>query len=259
MGVAIIEVMLIHYLDWVGASKVVIYLSKPLTGLVFTEGFLLLSGLGLYYSFKKDNNIISFYKRRLYRLVLPFILISLPFYLYQWLAYNLSLSDMLIKISALWYWYRGNEGMWYVSVSVLLYFLFPFIYRFLFGNDKVLVIKVKCVILISLSYGIALLVHCFFPNYFLLINEGLTQMPMFVIGIMIGYLSYNSLHFKGEYLFVVILGLLAIGTNLVHGIIGGFGTGFLRLFCTLLLCLVLARLEMFTGIVKIYDWVKKVT
>lgn len=77
MGLGIIGVMLAHFLIWVEAKGVIVYALKPFIGLVFTEGFLLLSGLGLYYSFRKDSRLGLYYKKRIYRLLLPFLIISM--------------------------------------------------------------------------------------------------------------------------------------------------------------------------------------
>ena len=67
---------------------------------------------------------------------------------------------------------------------------------------------------------------------------------MFVIGVIFGHLAYNSLHIKGECIFIALLGVIAFITNQkTEGIVGILGTGFLRLFCTLVLCMVLSWLE----------------
>lgn len=63
MGVAILGVCIAHALVWSHldtsiASKIL----GPFTRIAFTEGFLFLSGLGLYYSFQKNDNIDLFYK-----------------------------------------------------------------------------------------------------------------------------------------------------------------------------------------------------
>ena len=47
MGIGILGVMLGHYLEWSQVIGYWSYLFKPFIGLVFTEGFLILSGFGL--------------------------------------------------------------------------------------------------------------------------------------------------------------------------------------------------------------------
>lgn len=241
MGIAIIGVMITHFFDWTATDKVIVYFFKPITGIVFTEGFLLLSGLGLFYSFKNNSNIYSFFKKRVFRLVIPFIIISAPFYLWQCISKELPWWIFVEKVTSLYYWFWGNDGMWYISVSILLYLLFPVLYKFLFQKNRLA--KFKGILLLGLFYGLGIFIFILLPDYWKLIKEGLSQMPMFAIGIILGYMSYNSLHFKREQFLFVTLGILAIISNLCGGIVGAFGDGFLRLFCTILLCILLLWLE----------------
>lgn len=133
MGIGILGVMLGHYLEWSQVIGYWTYLFKPLIGLVFTEVFLILSGFGLYYSFSNKSEIYSFFKKRFDRLVVPFWILSVLYMV--WLIYKrLSIGNILLHISSLDFWINGNTGMWYISVSILLYSLFPFIYFMLFRS-----------------------------------------------------------------------------------------------------------------------------
>ena len=158
MGVSILGIMLAHIYIWTG-------LQVPLLGqciglfsrLSHTEGFLFLSGLGLYYSmsnkitslqsgFKNKTFIYkSFYKRRFYRLLVPFIIITFPFYAYDDLISTFNLGKYLLEQSSLYFWFCGNNGMWYISVSILLYALFPLIFDFI-DNNLEAVLNINCYI-----------------------------------------------------------------------------------------------------------------
>ena len=163
MGVAIIGVMITHFFDWIHADKVIVYLFKPITGIVFTEGFLLLSGLGLFYSFKKNGDISGFYKKRVFRLVIPFIIISTPFYLWQCISSEKPWWIFVEKVTSLYYWFWGNDGMWYISVSVFLYLLFPILYVFLFQKNRF--VKLNGILLVGLFYVFAIIIYYCFPDY----------------------------------------------------------------------------------------------
>ena len=133
MGIGILGVMLAHYLLWAKIASIIpTAFFRPFTGLVFTEGFLLLSGLGLYYSWQKDSSTISFYKKRIHRLFIPYILISFAFIVYSTIISNSSLLESTLRLLTLKFWVFGNDSMWYISVSLALYLAFPFIYRILF-------------------------------------------------------------------------------------------------------------------------------
>lgn len=45
--------------------------------------FLLLSGMGLYYSFSKNSNILEFYKKRFVRVLVPYLMLALPYLIWK--------------------------------------------------------------------------------------------------------------------------------------------------------------------------------
>lgn len=77
---------------------------------------------------------------------------------------------------------------------------------------------------------------------------------MFGIGILIGYLSFNSLNLKYEYIYIALLGVLAVITNIMDGVIGEFGNGALRLFCIVLLCPLFSWMHKI--IPNVFSWIK---
>lgn len=211
MGLGITGVMVGHILKWNNTQGFLAYLFKPYVGLVFTEGFLLLSGFGLYYSFQKDSNIVSFYVKRIKRLLIPFILISLPFYLEKAISYGHTAGEFFLNITALHFWFYGNDGMWYISVSLLLYFLFPIMHAFVFKREKKVAIRSAC--LVSVFCVVCAVIYFLFPSYYKLTGIGLAQMFMFVVGIYMGFLSFNAKKYKNEFVSFLILGVLVMATT----------------------------------------------
>lgn len=254
MGLGILGVMLGHFLEWNSYQGVVSYIFKPFVGLVFTEGFLLLSGLGLYYSFKKNDNLKVFYKKRVNRLLIPFFIMALPFYVLQGILYHETLCDFLLNITSLHFWFKGNDGMWYISVSILLYLLFPLIFKVTFKHNCSRFFRWS--VILFLFYAIAVIIYYLFPDYYLLTGIGLSQMPMFIVGIMIGFLSFNNTILQRPFLFFILLGLLSLLTNIQDGVIGDFGNGVLRCFCILLLCPIFSWLEHHFKMV--FKWMKQI-
>ena len=78
MGIAITEVLFAHLFNWLHFPSAFVILSSKM---VFTQGFLLLSGIGLYYSYVKKSDTVGFYCRRIKRMWLPYMLMALPFVL----------------------------------------------------------------------------------------------------------------------------------------------------------------------------------
>lgn len=127
MGYAIVGVLIGHILVFggistSGATGVLSWFSY----LIHTSGFLFLSGFGVYYSLKKDSRAGSFYQRRFYRFVLPFLFMAAPYFLVVAWANHSGVQSYLGYVSTAAFWYQGNyHGMWYIAVSLLLYIITP--------------------------------------------------------------------------------------------------------------------------------------
>ena len=135
----------IHCLDVTYIGQILEY-GKRL-GNACVDVFLILSGIGLYYSFSKDSNLASFYKKRFFRVVpSAFIIVvtlcgfigasSIPRYLSQ-----ISFVDLYLKSDI-------PEVAWYVSAILVFYLFFPLIYRGIkkFGIVFLIIISIVSVI-----------------------------------------------------------------------------------------------------------------
>lgn len=94
--------------------------------------FLLLSGVGCYYSLSKlaSRSVGAWYKRRLIRILIPYALMQVPFWTYQICVANFDLFDSLYVFSTLKFW-TFHKGAWYVALLMPLYILTPPLYRLL--------------------------------------------------------------------------------------------------------------------------------
>ena len=190
MGVSIIGVCLLHVFAWAGIEgNLIAKVLKPFARIAFTEGFLFLSGFGLYYSFSKNGDLRQFYLKRVNRVLLPYMIMGLPFFLLSLIAGNISLSTFLLKLTSLNFWFWGNDGMWYISMSVALYFLFPVVYRFLFIKQKEQVILAKSLLVIITCIAVSFVLYALAPHYFSMVQIGVTKAPMFFIGMLVGWYS----------------------------------------------------------------------
>ena len=82
MGITILSIIFFHYTeDCVNynynlAPSIVYY--KKYIGSSGVDIFLFLSGFGLYYSFKKNQDLRTFFKKRFTRILIPYFIISIP-------------------------------------------------------------------------------------------------------------------------------------------------------------------------------------
>ena len=190
MGIAILGVCLLHAFKWAGIGESPIaHVIGPFARIAFTDGFLFLSGFGLYYSFRKNGDLRKFYTKRVNRVLLPYMIMGLPFFLLGLITGDISVSDFLLKFTSLYFWFFGNDGMWYISMSVALYFLFPVVYRFLFIQQKEQVVLTKTLLIVMTCIAVNFFLHALVPHYFSMVQIGITKAPMFFIGMLVGWYS----------------------------------------------------------------------
>ncbi len=125
MGIACIWIMLFHNrFQWTGTSILRTFISR---GNVGVDMFFFMSGVGLYYSFKKDPNVPRFYRKRLTRIMLPYTLYAVPFCI--WRAHLKSskhsfwayfLEKVFVK--------NGITTTWFIPAILVCYIVFPLIY-----------------------------------------------------------------------------------------------------------------------------------
>lgn len=132
MGLAIILIMICHttlYFE----QRVIRSLYFPLIEFckIGVDIFFLMSGIGLYYSFYKDKNVIRFYRKRLLR-ILP----TYAFVIILWALFSIPTTmedgaSFLWKYSLISFFVNGSTAAWFVAAILVLYLVFPFIYTFL--------------------------------------------------------------------------------------------------------------------------------
>lgn len=186
MGIAIIGVLIAHYfgLGEICQNNYFVKIIGTIPRLAFTQGFLFLSGFGLYYSFAKNGNIKYFYLRRLNRLLIPFFILSAWFFIYRDFIETFNPIGFFLHLSSLEFWVGGNYyGMWYIAISIVLYLLFPLFYKYIFTNGGATAAFVLLAVLISLA------IQQLFPEYYEKVSIGINKFPVFILGIYAGQLS----------------------------------------------------------------------
>lgn len=143
----------------------------------------------MYYSFTKNSDLRKFYIKRVNRVLLPYMIMGLPFFLLSLITGCISVPTFLLKITSLCFWFLGNDGMWYISMSVALYFLFPVVYRFLFIRQKGQVVLTKTLLIVITCVAVNFVLYALAPHYFLMVQIGTTKAPMFFIGMLLGWYS----------------------------------------------------------------------
>lgn len=91
--------------------------------------FLLLSAVGLYASMEK-NSAGRFYKNRLSRVAVPFLLAAVPYFVwYDFCFAGDGTGQFLLNVSTLNFWLTNSYPVWYVAFIAVIYALYPLLYR----------------------------------------------------------------------------------------------------------------------------------
>ena len=160
MGIATLLVLLDHSIgfEWNGHFGI---LKK-----LFSEGgmgvdiFLVLSGIGMYYSFAKSKDRGEFYKRRFLRIISIYLPLAIIFLAIIEYLGQFNVINYVLRVTTISYWINGDRIYWYVSYILIFYLLYPFIYRYLLEG-------VKPIIPIAFMFAVELIVLVFFAYYHL--------------------------------------------------------------------------------------------
>jgi len=85
--------------------------------------FLFLSSYGLFLSMQRDSNIFCFYKKRLFRIIPTFFVMSLATFI---VVNKLRLGWDILSIK---FWYGQLYSNWFISAILIFYMFFPFLYN----------------------------------------------------------------------------------------------------------------------------------
>lgn len=194
-GVLALWIILFHTFRRISMPFVPVITNLISIGNFVVDVFMFYSGVCLALSAARnkyeETGWKEFYKRRIARVIIPYLVICVPFYL--WAAFcehsgslASSIAVFLANISSATFWLKGTTTTWFVYGIMLCYLLFPHIYLF----AKKRSIKEQLIFIIGLVlFSVAI-------SYIPVLKYGRLawlRLPIFSLGVMTGvrYL-YNS-------------------------------------------------------------------
>jgi peptidoglycan/LPS O-acetylase OafA/YrhL len=157
-------------------------------GMWGVDMFLFLSGLGLYYSLSKKNlnnknDYLSFYKKRFYRIFVPYFMIYIPYCLIFTLLEQYSIKESILCLTTLEFW-LFHRGAWFISLIIILYLISPFLYKLLSKQHK-WIFTIGIIAVIAVLRSITL--ENTAPTSVLYnVQLALGRVPSFILGLTIG-------------------------------------------------------------------------
>lgn len=165
---------------------------KEIIGSIGVELFILLSGLGLYFSFKKNPDIKNFYAKRFVRILVPYGLFSSIAWLIITIIGGNNFWRYIYNLSLISFWTNGNRMLWYIAFILVMYLAFPLIFTIV---DSVHSGR-NTLITVAVTYLILFACETIDSSTFKHIEIALWRIPVFIIGTYLGKLSYEKQKFK---------------------------------------------------------------
>ena len=199
MGIAALMIVVFHYHELLtdanaNVSFLVMRLLHSLNAGL--DIFLILSGIGLYFSFRKKPRFMDYYRKRIVNVYFIFLVINLPFaILYSFVFEHHTVLHFAANWTSVAYFipslYTKRPG-WYVTFIMVMYLLFPLIYKLYRFLER----KNADAVFTALFYGVWVAV-CYAirtvdKELFDVVEIGLTRVPLMFIGCYFGKLVYNK-------------------------------------------------------------------
>jgi len=217
MGLAMLLILIFH--SSIDLSHINIIRSLKDTGDVGVDIFLLLSGIGLYFSYTKNNNKKYFYRKRVLRILPTFIPVAVVWYCAFTLVFRGKIIDIFLGITTLGFWIKGSLTWWFISAIFVLYIVTPFYLDFMNKNPRQITL-ITSMLLILLGLIIRFTVLDSILDYLLIF---ICRIPIFIIGLYIGnrIINKEEIFLKNSiiYFFAIlglIISLLTVNSNFIY-------------------------------------------
>ena len=203
MGISMIMIMIFHMnLPIINNN----FIKRNL--FIGVDMFLFYSGIGIYYSLKKNSNYKTFYKKRILRIlptVTPIIIVG-SFLLYYY-RNDFGLKEFYYQITFLnFFKCSGNYlgFLWYIPAIIVFYAISPMLFKFI-DKDKTsyneMILLIGCMLLILITLP---------SNLFTYINS-ISRLPIYIIGLAYGKKIYEKKEInKNYFIALIILSIIAI-------------------------------------------------
>lgn len=193
-GIACIWVIMHHnFFDW---PTVLAPLKKLCNyGNCGVDIFLFLSGISLYFAYMhtQKNRLCEFYTRRIIRLIVPYLLMALPYWV--WRDIFLERGNFLLDITMLSFPLNGTITTWYVGAILVLYLAYPGIHYLYFNKNKLsagLGENSVAILLTAFWAGMCAVTMHVFPELYDNIEIAMTRVVVFLVGCKVGQWVYEK-------------------------------------------------------------------
>lgn len=170
--------------------------------------FLLVSGLGLYYSWKKRAELKSFYQRRFVKILIPYFLVAVPAWIWlDLIEEHNGLVQMFSDLFFLTFFVGDNKWFWYILLCGFCYLIFPYIFDVIEKVRDHTEAKMRVLVLCLTATIVTMMLQLYAKDLYMNISIATKRVPAFIIGVYIGKLAWEK---KGKPIWSVWLQLILL-------------------------------------------------
>jgi peptidoglycan/LPS O-acetylase OafA/YrhL len=164
-------------------------------GFAGVDIFMLVSGLGLYYSLSKRKTILLFYKKRLLRIFPTYYVLG---FVSNLLFCHDTIFEYLFRYSTIGFWTGGIYWEWYIPSIIMLYLISPFL-KNMFDRRMIMILFVLCISILIIAYLLIDKGHIIDRTHFFF----LYRIPEFIFGMTCAHWIKNNVSSKYFIAFLV--------------------------------------------------------
>ena len=188
MGFAILSILLLHFCQDVALFSIHMSYVNRFSHIYLrffssfgVDIFIIVSAIGIYYSWNKCKNIKDYFIKRINRVVIPYFIIAIPYFIViNFILHNNTFDYFIKDLFFISFFESGNTIFWYIFAITIFYLLFPLLNKIINESNK--------------------------GKIYLII--------MLIIDVVINYLlfKYNNIEYNKIVLFLVRIPTMLIGT-----------------------------------------------
>lgn len=206
--------------------------------------FLLLSGLGLYFSWKKKPHFSSFYKKRYTRILIPYFIVAVPAWIwYDIFCLNKSAGEFIKDLFFVTFVLGNMKWFWYILMIAVCYWFFPYVYDIVENTSDRISQRMRILLLCTLSTVLAVMLQQYYNELYVSIGVAVLRIPAFLIGVLMGKAVYEKRTVSYRYIAGVLISAVIIAWPLQmteKSVLGVYASAFLNYAFSLVFVLILS-------------------
>lgn len=209
MGLQIILIIFFHFTEDCKIYDVrfsgIIYLFYKYIRSSGVDMFLLLSGIGLYFSWKRRPELKSFYRKRYFRILIPYLVVAIPSWLWLDVLYqNTGWLSFIKDIMFVSFFNDKTRWFWYILMIGICYWFFPYIYNIIESTADRISEKMRALLLCTVCTVLLVMLQLYHNELYDNVSIAVSRAPAFIIGVMVGKAVYEKRGISKKSIFLIL-------------------------------------------------------